>query len=59
MRTMKSRKIITHNTLMSEVLTQLRFPARSADVKKRIESLIEREYMARDKDDAASYTYLA
>lgn len=44
---------------MSEVLTQLRFPARSADVKKRIESLIEREYMARDKDDAASYTYLA
>jgi hypothetical protein len=28
-------------------------------IKKRIESLIEREYLARDKDDARLYHYLA
>lgn len=28
-------------------------------IKKRIESLIEREFLARDKDDARLYNYLA
>ena len=30
-----------------------------SDIKKRIESLIERDYLERDKDDNASYNYLA
>lgn len=30
-----------------------------SDLKKRIESLIEREYLARDPNDASVYTYLA
>ncbi len=38
---------------------QLRFPAATVDVKKRIESLIEREYLERDADQAAVYHYLA
>jgi len=29
------------------------------DLKKRIESLIEREYLERDKDQGSTYNYLA
>lgn len=29
------------------------------DIKKAVESLIEREYLERDKDDKKLYTYLA
>ena len=58
-RTMKSRKSINHQQLMAEVLAQLRFAAQAADVKKRIASLIEREYMARQDDDATMYVYVA
>lgn len=36
-----------------------RFAATSVDVKKRIESLIERDYLERDEDDNSSYNYLA
>jgi cullin-4 len=58
-RTMKSRKVLTHNDLMAEMLTQLKFPARTSDLKKRIESLIERDYLQRDKDDNTKYNYMA
>lgn len=44
---MKSRKTLTHNQLMSEVISQLKFPSKPVDIKKRIASLIEREYMER------------
>ena len=37
----------------------VRFSATSADVKKRIESLIERDYLERDPDDNSIYNYLA
>ena len=87
-RIMKTRKALSHNLLMSELMTQLKFPARPVDLKKvtqtchnltrtchnltqnchnltrnchpkRIESLIEREYLARDSDDSSQYKYLA
>ena len=58
-RTMKARKTLSHNMLMSELMTQLKFPARPGDLKKRIESLIEREYLARDENDNSMYNYLA
>ena len=58
-RLMKSRKTLPHSTLISELMVQLKFPARPTDLKKRIESLIEREYLARDKDDSSLYIYLA
>lgn len=44
---------------MTELFNQLRFAAKPADLKKRIESLIEREYMNRDKNDAQIYHYVA
>ena len=58
-RTMKARKTLSHNQLISELMVQLKFPTRAADLKKRIESLIEREYLARDTEDNSIYTYLA
>ena len=42
-----------------QTFAQLRFPANTADVKKRIESLIERDYLERDKDNTQVFHYLA
>ncbi|KAL7470770.1 hypothetical protein ACHAXS_011044 [Conticribra weissflogii] len=58
-RIMKARKTIDHRGLMGEVMAQLKFPASSTDVKKRVESLIEREYMERVEGDRSRYNYLA
>ena len=58
-RIMKARKTINHRDLMGEVMGQLKFPSSSADIKKRVESLIEREYMERVEGDRSRYNYLA
>ncbi|XP_046734917.1 cullin-4A isoform X2 [Diprion similis] len=58
-RIMKMRKTLTHNLLISELYNQLKFPVKPADLKKRIESLIDRDYMERDKDNANQYNYVA
>ena len=38
---------------------QLKFPVKPADLKKRIESLIDREYLERDAASSSVYRYLA
>ncbi|KAG8452124.1 hypothetical protein GDO86_004064 [Hymenochirus boettgeri] len=58
-RIMKMRKTLTHNLLVSELYNQLKFPVKPGDLKKRIESLIDRDYMERDKDNSKQYHYLA
>jgi len=58
-RTMKARKTLSHAALVAEVIGQLKFPAAGADVKRRIESLLEREYLERDDDKPNTYNYLA
>jgi len=58
-RTMKARKRLSHAQLISELLVQLRFPAQTSDLKKRIASLIERDYLERDSNDSSVYNYLA
>lgn len=58
-RVMKTRKSLTHALLISELMAQLKFPTKASDLKKRIESLIEREYLERDREDAQTYNYLA
>ncbi|KAL8623970.1 Cullin-4A [Nucella lapillus] len=58
-RIMKMRKTLTHNLLISELYNQLKFPVKPTDLKKRIESLIDREYMERDKDNPNTYHYVA
>jgi cullin-4 len=58
-RTMKARKTLPHAALVAEVIGQLKFPASGADVKRRIESLLEREYLERDEEQPNAYNYLA
>ncbi|KAF4014073.1 hypothetical protein G4228_005674 [Cervus hanglu yarkandensis] len=60
-RIMKSRKKMQHNVLVAEVTQQLkaRFLPSPVVIKKRIEGLIEREYLARTPEDRKVYTYVA
>mmetsp|Transcript_7768 Transcript_7768/g.13788 ORF Transcript_7768/g.13788 Transcript_7768/m.13788 type:complete len:751 (+) Transcript_7768:81-2333(+) len=59
-RIMKMRKTLNHQQLVTEVLTQLAFFKPNPKlVKQRIEHLIEREYLERDKNQASVYRYLA
>merc|ERR1712176_889044 len=57
----KSRKQLNHNQLVTEVVEQLnkRFQPSPLIIKKRIEGLIEREYMKRSDQDRKMYIYLA
>ncbi|EGC36121.1 hypothetical protein DICPUDRAFT_151475 [Dictyostelium purpureum] len=60
-RIMKARRTLEHSNLVSEVIKQLqtRFVPNPVVVKKRIESLIEREYLERSKQDRKIYNYMA
>ncbi|XP_065628244.1 cullin-3A isoform X2 [Quercus suber] len=60
-RIMKSRRVLDHNNIVAEVIKQLqsRFLPNPVVIKKRIESLIEREFLERDKNDRKLYRYLA
>lgn len=42
-----------------EIIMQIYFLLQPADLKKRIESLIDRDYMERDKDNQNQYNYVA
>lgn len=58
-RIMKARKTLKHPELLTEVVKQLRqrFTPSNSDIKKRITSLIDLEYLVRDENDRASYHY--
>ena len=58
---MKTRRTLDHNTLVAEVTKQLssKFVPSPQHIKKRIESLIEREYLERQREDRKVYNYLA
>ncbi|XBI84630.1 hypothetical protein VPH35_092898 [Triticum aestivum] len=58
-RIMKTRKTLSHTLLITELFQQLKFPIKPADMKKRIESLIDREYLERDRSNPQIYNYLA
>ena len=60
-RVMKSRKVVVHNMLVTDVTQQLSnmFKADVKLIKKRIEDLITREYIKRDETQANTYQYLA
>ena len=61
MRIMKARRVLDHNSVVAEVSRQLssRFVPNPTVIKKRIESLIDREFLERDKEDRKLYKYLA
>lgn len=60
-RIMKNRKHLAHSDLVQQIITQLspRFHPSLPAIKKRIESLIEREYLERTDSARNMYTYLA
>uniref|UniRef100_A0A287AJC8 Cullin family profile domain-containing protein n=1 Tax=Sus scrofa TaxID=9823 RepID=A0A287AJC8_PIG len=58
-RIMKIRKTLSHNVLLAELYNQLKFTLKPSDLKKRIESLIDRDYMERDKANPNQYKYIA
>jgi cullin 1 len=59
-RIMKARKTCPHQQLLSEVLAQLNFfNPEPRFIKKRIEVLIDREFLERSAENASVYNYLA
>ncbi|XP_066924143.1 cullin-4B-like [Clytia hemisphaerica] len=58
-RILKTRKTLSHTLLVTELYNQLKFPVKPSDIKKRIESLIDRDYMERDKENTNTYVYVA
>ncbi|ORZ23304.1 ubiquitin-protein ligase, cullin 4 [Absidia repens] len=56
-RIMKSQKSMTHKDLVSELFKQLKFPVNAPDIKDRIESLIDRDYLTRAATDNSLYLY--
>jgi len=60
-RIMKTRKTMQHQLLLSEVMSQLstHFKPNIPDIKKSVEVLIEKEYLARCEDQYNTYRYLA
>ena len=58
---MKSHKKIDHNRLIKECIKILssKFLPDPQLIKRRIEGLIERDYMDRDKEDRTIYNYIA
>jgi len=60
-RIMKARKTIAHRDLIGEVMNQVKHVSRptGTEIKRRLEGLMEREYLARDESDTSIYNYLA
>jgi cullin 1 len=60
-RIMKSRKVLPHQQLVLECIEQLgrMFKPDFKVIKKRVEDLIAREYLERDKDNPNMFKYLA
>ncbi|KAI9029711.1 cullin 4 [Phycomyces nitens] len=56
-RIMKAKNKLTHGALVNELFAILKFPINASDIKKRIESLIEKDFLTRDEYDNSTYIY--
>lgn len=57
-RVMKARKVEHYNILVQTIIKQINmFKAQPPLIKKRVESLVDREFLERDKDDRTKYIY--
>ena len=59
MKILKEKKSLTHNELMQEIIQRMNFPVETSFTKTRIESLIEKDYIKRNAQNAAAYDYNA
>lgn len=58
-RIMKGKRQMIFNQLIPEAINMIKtFKAEIAPIKRRIESLIERDYLRRDKDDKNKLIYV-
>ncbi|KAJ1957682.1 hypothetical protein EC988_000702, partial [Linderina pennispora] len=58
-RIMKARRTLSYTDLLTEIMAQLKFNASATELKKRIDSLLEREFLERDDNDQSVYKYVA
>ncbi|GLJ06177.1 hypothetical protein SUGI_0032890 [Cryptomeria japonica] len=60
-RIMKRRKVLAHKELVMQCSEQVndRFTADMKEIRRRIENLIDREYLERDKENPDMYNYMA
>lgn len=58
-KTMKARKTLKHNDLLSEVFKMTRFPVENETIAARIKNLISMDYMESDANDEKLYHYKA
>lgn len=58
-RIMKKEKVLQHNVLISQLYKVLDIPINPLSLKKRIEQLIEREFIERDQGSSSTYKYVA
>lgn len=58
-RFMKSRRKVSHSELVAELPTMLKFPVAVPDLKKRLETLIDRDFIQRSPQDNTIYEYRA
>ncbi|KAJ2819131.1 Cullin-4A, partial [Coemansia erecta] len=56
-RIMKARKTLEHSNLVTELLGQLDFNVSAAEIKQRIDTLLERDYVRRDDANTSTYHY--
>lgn len=55
----KARRVIKHNELIAEVIKQVDlFKPQPSLIKLEIESLIQRDFLARDENDRSTYNYI-
>lgn len=58
-RLMKQHRELQHTDLLTKMFGVLKFPVKPYDIKKRIEILIERDFIRRDANDSFAYSYIA
>ncbi|CAO3695339.1 unnamed protein product [Rhizopus microsporus] len=56
-RIMKANKTLSQEDLLNQVFQQVKFPVNVTDFKRRVESLIERDYLMRDPSDNSMFVY--
>ncbi|KAJ2549720.1 Cullin-4B [Coemansia sp. RSA 1878] len=58
-RIMKARKTLEHSDLVTELLKQLDFNVSTTEIKERVDTLFERDYVRRDDSNLSTYHYIA